>query len=435
MSTLVAVLAAFPALGAVPSLAGPPLATGPDAFSDWRGDAPGVRRKISVKDLPPPYATASFDNGPRVVPRPEGAWPKAPEGFTVSLFAEQLRNPRVIRTAPNGDFFISESGPGRVRLLRDADGDGKPELDSVFATGLNLPFGIAFRKDADGRGWVYVAETNRVVRFAYRDGDTVASSAPEVVVSDVPGFGRLRGGGHWTRDLDFSKDGRTLYVSVGSISNVDDPEVNRMEERRATILAYDADGRGERIHASGIRNPVGLAVDQRTGALWTSVNERDGLGDHLVPDYITKVVAGGFYGWPWYYLGANQDPRHSGKKPELRGKVIVPDVLLQSHSASLDLVFYTGERFPKRFRGGLFACEHGSWNRSRRTGYKVVHVPLRRGNATGEYEDFLTGFVVDDQSVWGRPVGAAIGNDGALYVTDDGGNVVWRIAWTGTKAR
>ncbi|MFM7321887.1 MAG: PQQ-dependent sugar dehydrogenase [Armatimonadota bacterium] len=418
------------AFGAIPG-AGDPPRTGGDAFSDWRGDAPGVRRKITVKDLPQPYASPSVDNGPRIVPRPDGAWPKAPEGFVVTLFARDLRNPRVVRTAPNGDLFIAESGPGRIRILRDADRDGRPEVDRVFASGLNLPFGIAFRTDDTGRSWVYVAETNRVVRFAHGDGEPTANAEPEVVVADVPGFGRLRGGGHWTRDIDFSKDGKTLFVSVGSISNVDDPEVNRLEERRATILAYDADGRNERIHASGIRNPVGLAVDPRTGALWTSVNERDGLGDHLVPDYITKVVPGGFYGWPWFYLGGNQDPRHAGKKPELRSKVIVPDVLLQSHSASLDLVFYSADRFPKRFRGNLFACEHGSWNRARRTGYKVVHVPLRRGKATGEYEDFLTGFVVDDQSVWGRPVGATVGGDGALYIADDGSNSIWRVEWVG----
>jgi glucose/arabinose dehydrogenase len=252
-----------------------------------------------------------------------------------------------------------------------------------------------------------------------------------MIVDNIPsGRERVGGGGHWTRDLEFSKDGKTLFVSVGSRSNVSD---DASEARRACILAFDPDGKNERLYASGIRNPVGLAQHPETGDLWTSVNERDLLGDHLVPDYITHVVEGGFYGWPWYYLGPHQDPRHAGKHPELKEKVIVPDVLVQSHSASLDLTFYDGDQFPAEYRNEIFAAEHGSWNRARRTGYKVIRVPIKDGKATGEYEDFLVGFVTPEGNVWGRPVGVAVAKDGALMVTDDGSGTVWRVAYVGPK--
>ena len=405
--------------------------TGREALGDWTTDAPGVRRKLTLNDLPKPFDTKSVDNGPKMVKRPEGAWPKAPTGFTVTEFANGLQNPRVVVTAPNGDLFVAESAPGRVRVLRDADGDGKPELNEVFASDLRQPFGIAFYPPGASPTHVYVANTDSVVRFPYKNGDTKAGGEPQTVVGDVPGGGRLRGGGHWTRDVVFSLDGKRMFVSVGSKSNVDD---NDQETRRADILAFDPEGKGETIYASGIRNPVGLAVHPTTGQLWTSVNERDALGDHLVPDYVTHVEEGGFYGWPWYYIGDHQDPRHDGKRPELKDKVIVPDVLLQSHSASLDLAFYTGKTFPEAYRLDAFAAEHGSWNRERRTGYKVVRVPLRDGKATGEYEDFLVGFVTPEGNVWGRPVGVAVAGDGALIVTDDGSNTVWRVAYTGTSS-
>ena len=276
-----------------------------------------------------------------------------------------------------------------------------------------------------------MANTDSVVRFPYTNGDVKAEGEPEMIVADIPGGGRLAGGGHWTRDVVFSPDGKTMYVSVGSRSNVDDVDTTPAEKRRADILTFTPEGKDERTYASGIRNPVGLAIQPRTGRLWTSVNERDGLGDHLVPDYITHVEEGGFYGWPWFYIGPHQDPRHDGKHPELKDKVIVPDVLLQSHSASLDLAFYTGTAFPKVFHGDAFAAEHGSWNRERRTGYKVIRVPFEGDDATGEYEDFLTGFVTPDGDVWGRPVGVAVAKDGALLVTDDGSNTVWRITFEG----
>jgi glucose/arabinose dehydrogenase len=361
------------------------------------------------------------------VKRPEGAWPKAPEGFVVTEFATGLTQPRVIRRAPNGDLFVAESRANQIRVLRDADGDGKPELNEVFATGLDRPFGIAFYPLGNDPQFVYVGNTGSVVRLPYRSGDTKARGPAEVLVKDIPsGNEEVGGGGHWTRDVEFSPDGKTLFVSVGSRSNFSDDD---SEKRRADILAFDPDGGNERVYAWGIRNAVGLAIDPKTGQLWASVNERDGLGDHLVPDYITHVEPEGFYGWPWWYIGAHQDPRHQGKHAELKDKVLVPDVLLQSHSASLDMTFYDGKGFPEAYRGDAFAAEHGSWNRARRTGYKVVRVPMRDGKATGEYEDFLVGFVTPEGDVWGRPVGVAVASDGALLVTDDGSGTVWRVAF------
>ncbi len=403
--------------------------TGKEALGDWTTDAPGVRRKITLDDLATPYATTSAKNHPTIVERPEGAWPQAPAGFTVTEFATKLKEPRVIVRAPNGDIFIAESRAGQIRLLRDADGDGKPEVNEVFATELNKPFGIAFYPLGEEPKYVYVGNTGSVVRFPYKSGDTKASGQAETIVDNIPtGHESVGGGGHWTRDLQFSADGKTLFVSVGSKSNVSDDED---EHRRAMILAFDPDGQNERVYAHGLRNPVGLAIHPTTGQLWTSVNERDGLGDNLVPDYITHVEEGGFYGWPWYYLGSHQDPRHKGKHPELEDKVIVPDVLLQSHMASLDLAFYDGDRFPEDYRNDIFASEHGSWNRERRVGYKVIHVPVQDGEATGEYVDFLTGFVTEDGNVWGRPVGVAVAKDGALLVTEDALGTVWRVAYDG----
>jgi glucose/arabinose dehydrogenase len=403
--------------------------SGRDAFGDWATDAPGVRRKITVADLTRPYDSPSAQNHPKLVERPEGARPKAPEGFEVTEFATGLKEPRVIVRAPNGDLFVAESGADRIRVLRDADGDGKPEVSRVFTAGLNRPFGIAFYPPGPEPRYVYVGNTGSVVRIPYKSGDLEARGEAEVLVDDIPsGSEQVGGGGHWTRDLAFSADGKTLFVSVGSRSNVDDDE---RERRRACILAFDPDGKNERTYASGLRNAVGLAIHPQTGELWASVNERDELGDDLVPDYVTRVRAGGFYGWPWYYLGPTQDPRHRGKHPELKDRVITPDVLIQAHSASLDMTFYDGDQFPEAYRFDAFASEHGSWNRARRTGYKVIRIPLRDGRATGEYEDFLVGFVTPDGDVWGRPVGVAVAKDGALMVTDDGSNTVWRVCYTG----
>ena len=397
---------------------------GKAALGDWTTDAPGVRRHITAKDLPAPNAEESVKNQPKIVKRPEGAWPKAPEGFKVEEFARDLKKPRVIVTAPNGDIFVAESKSDRVSVLRDADGDGKPELNEVFSNDFKQPFGIAFYPPGPDPKYIYVANTDSVVRLPYQNGDLKGKGKPEKVIT-LSGGGQLTGGGHWTRDIVFSKDGKKLFVSVGSKSNVDD---NADEKDRARIFEYDPDGANGRVYAWGIRNPVGLAIHPETGDLWTSVNERDEIGNDLVPDYVTRVKDGGFYGWPWYYIGGNQDPRHAGKHPEYKDKVIVPDVLIQSHSASLDLVFYDAKKFPEKYQNDIFAAEHGSWNRTLRTGYKVIQIPVKNGKATGEYVDFLTGFVTPEGDVWGRPVGVTVAKDGALMVSDDGGDCIWRIS-------
>lgn len=397
-------------------------------FTDFRVQEPGTARKITVPDLPAPYATESANNGPEVVARPEGAWPKAPNGFTVQLYASGLDNPRLIRTAPNGDFFVAESSAGTIRVFRGITADGKPKQVSVFASGLNRPYGIAFYPTGDNPQWLYIGNTNEVLRFPYHNGDLKASG-PEQHIVDLP-----HGGGHWTRDIRFSSDDKKMFVAVGSASNVDDPDTTPGEKNRADILEFNPDGSGMRVYAYGIRNAGGgLAINPKTHELWCSVNERDGLGDNLVPDYITHVQEGGFYGWPWFYMGDHQDPRHKGKRPELRDKVLVPDVLLQPHNASLEMTFYEGSQFPAEYNDDIFASEHGSWNRSVRAGYEVIRVPMHHtGRASGDYEDFLTGFVVDNGHVWGRPVGITVAPDGSLLVTDDGSNSIWRVTYNGS---
>ncbi len=405
-----------------------PLLTHQDAMGDYTSDAPGVRRLIVVGDLPEPYATPSVANGPHMVPRPADAWPKVPEGFKVELLATGLNNPRKIITAPNGDLFIAESGPGRIKVFRQGP-DGKVISTNIFAEKLRQPFGIAFYPPGPNPKYVYVANTDSVIRFPYENGDLTARGAEEMIVPDLPGGGKLRGGGHWTRDIVFTPDGKKMYVSVGSHADLEDDPPS--EKNRANILQYNPDGTGFRIYASGIRNAVGLAIEPRTGKLWGSANERDGLGDNLPPDFITHFEDGGFYGWPWYYIGNHQDPNFAGKHPELAKKVIVPDVLVQPHSASLCMTFYTGKQFPAAYQGNAFAAEHGSSSRSKRTGYKVICVPLQGGKASGEYDDFLTGFVTESGNVWGRPVGVAVDGQGALIVVDDGAQCVWRVSYVG----
>jgi glucose/arabinose dehydrogenase/cytochrome c5 len=399
----------------------------PPPFTDFRYEKPGTIRKITVQDLPAPFATQSAGNGPTIVPRPEGVWPQAPEGFKVGLYATGLDNPRLIRTAPNGDFFVAETRKGQIMVFRGITADGKPKTTSIFASGLNEPFGIAFYPPGPNPKWLYIGNTNAVVRFPYKNGDLTATG-PAQHLDDLPANGK----GHTTRDIRFSPDGKTMFVSVGSGSNVNDPDTHPEEKDRADILAFNPDGSHMRIYAYGIRNPVGLAINPQTGELWCSVNERDALGDDLVPDYITHVQKGGFYGWPWWYIGGHQDPRLEGKHPELKDKAIVPDVLLQPHNASLEMTFYEGKQFPKRYYGDIFAAEHGSWNKATRAGYEVIRVPLHQtGHATGEYEDFLTGFVLPDGNAWGRPVGVTVAPDGSLLVTDDGSDSIWRVTYTG----
>ena len=411
--------------------------TGQAAFTDYsQQQLPGTLRKITVADLPAPYATTSVDNGPKLVPKPADAWPKAPAGFKVEQYATDLADPRLIRTAPNGDLFVAESevdrkpDTGKISVFRGVDASGKPKEVASFATGLAQPFGLAFYPLGPNPKWLYVGNTDAVVRFPYKNGD-LKSTGPAEKLADLPGGGRLRGGGHWTRDIVFSKDGTRMFVSVGSHSNIDDPDTHPEEKDRADVLEFTPEGKFVKVYASGIRNCVGEAIQPETGDLWCSTNERDQLGDNLVPDYITHVQEGGFYGWPWYYMGSNQDPRHAGKHPELKGKVIVPDVLLQPHFASLEMTFYEASEFPAAYKGDIFASEHGSWNKSKRAGYEVIMVPVKDGKATGEYEDFLTGFVTPTGDVWGRPVGVTVAKDGSLFVTDDGSRSIWHVTYTG----
>ena len=396
-------------------------------FTDFRYQKPGTTRKITVADLPKPYATESAGNGPKVVERPADAWPIAPAGFKVEQYATGLENPRLLRTAPNGDIFLAEMEPGRILVFRGMTSDGKPELTGTFASGLKEPYGIAFYPPGPDPQWIYIGNTNEVIRFPYHNGDLKASGAAQHI-ADLPA-----GGGHTTRALQFSLDGKRLFVAVGSASNVDDPDTHPGEKDRADILVCDPANCQLKVYAYGIRNAGGgIDVNPKTGELWCSVNERDALGDNLVPDYITHVQEGGFYGWPWWYMGAHQDPRHAGKHPELKDKAIVPDVLLQPHNASLEFTFYGGDKFPAEYAGDLFASEHGSWNKAVRVGYEVIRVPLHQtGHASGEYQDFLTGFVLPDGRVWGRPVGIAVHPDGSLLVSDDGSGSIWRVSYTG----
>jgi len=418
--------------------------TGQAAYGDWKSDAPGVARRITAADMPAPNLVKPAFSPPALVPEPAGAAPKAPPGFVVSEFAK-LDSPRIARTAPDGDVFVAESLPGRIVILRAPDGAPNAAQTFTFAEGLSRPYGIAFYPAGASPEWVYVGETNRVVRFPYRNGDVKARGVPTIA---------SEGGAHWTRDIVFSADGRTMFVSVGSASNIGTEMATKApaeaaawlrdhplgaawgpEEDRADVLAFDPAGGGRRQFATGLRNCAGLALSPATQALWCSTNERDLLGDDLPPDYVTRVREGAFYGWPWYYIGDHPDPRLAGQRPDLAGKAAVPDVLIQPHSAPLGITFYGAVRgpaaFPPAWRGDAFVALHGSWDRAKRTGYKVIAIPTQGGRPTGDYEDFLTGFVVDAKDVWGRPVGIAVARDGALIVTEDGSGTVWRVAWGG----
>ncbi|MBU6462256.1 MAG: sorbosone dehydrogenase family protein [Bradyrhizobium sp.] len=442
-SSLIWLAAAFAAgmitdAGIADALAQSPPLTGSAAFGDWRSDKPGISRLIKPEDLPKPGATPSAANRSRVVARPASAILQVPAGFKIELFAEGLSGPRQMRVAPNGDVFIAETRSGRIRILRAADGATRPTTNEIYASGLDGPFGMAFYPGGNDPKWIYVANNDSVVRFPYKAGDLRASSKPETIVAGLP-----HNGGHSTRDIAFSLDGKRMMISVGSRSN-DAEGMNKAPEGwidnhplgaswgsetdRADVLTFDPDGKRLGVFATGIRNCVGLAVHPVTGDLYCSTNERDGLGDNLVPDYVTRVREGAFYGWPWFYIGDNEDPGHRGERTDLKGKITIPDVLLQAHSASLGMTFYDGNQFPAEYSGDGFAAEHGSWNRSKRTGYKVIRIRMKDGVPTGEYQDFVTGFVVDDSDVWGRPVGVAVAHDGALLVSEDANGTIWRIS-------
>ena len=422
-----------------------PLLKGEAAFGDWRDDRPGVRRLIGPQDLQAPFLTESASNGAGLADRPEGAKPIVAPGFSAEMIASGIDSPRVVRVAPNGDLFVADSRANQIRVYRLTQGSAKPAEEAIFAKGLTQPYGIAFYPQGDSPQWVYVANSNSVIRFAYRDGDLEASSQPETIVANIPS------NHHWTRDIAFSPDGKTLYLSVGSGSNVAEGMGKRpkggldawaksmplgaawgAEDGRADVLAFDPDGKNGRIVATGLRNCSGMTVQPANGALWCVVNERDALGDNVPFEYATTVKDGAFYGWPWYYIGNNEDPRHKGERPDLAGKVTIPDVLIQAHSAPLNIAFYAGKNFPAEYQGDAFVALHGSWNRGIRTGYKVVRLRFKDGKPTGEYEDFITGFVISDDEVWGRPVGVAVAKDGALIVTEDGSGTIWRVTHGGS---
>jgi len=418
---------------------------------DWQNDAPGVVHRVVVADLPMPFATASAGNGPKTRDRPPTASLSVPKGFHIEMIASGLEGPRLMRRAPNGDIFLAETKVGTIRVLRFTAGGDALAVNSVYAEGLDGPFGIAFYPMNDPQ-WIYVGNMNSVVRFPYHAGDVKAGGPAQTVVPRLADST----GGHTTRDVAFSLDGKRMFISVGSGSNIAEgmhtktPDEVRAwesshgtgtawgyERNRANILVTDPEGTsGLGVYAAGIRNPVGIAVQPSTGTVWCSTNERDGLGDDLVPDYITSVKEGGYYGWPWYYMGDHEDPRHARERPDLAGKTITPDVPVQAHSASLEMMFYPQDQagasaFPQEYRGDIFAAFHGSWNRAGRTGSKIIRIHLRDGSATGEYEDFVTGFVIDDGNVWGRPVGVAVEPDGSLIFTDDANGTLWRVSYTG----
>ena len=418
--------------------------TGSAAFGDWRTDAPGVTRKITAADVAAPLATPSTANRSKVVPQPEGAKLSTMDGFSVAPFATDLPGARVLRLAPNGDIFLSQSRPdGKISVLRPSKDGSKAEQISVFVDGLKDPYGIAFYPPGPNPTWVYVAMQGKVVRYPYKAGDLKATGPAQTVVDDL-----IVGPSHWTRDVVFSEDGKTMYVAVGSGSNVATETLGPRpadlatfeashgvgstwgkEEWRANVLTYTPEGKDKKVFATGIRNCSGMAVQPQTGTLFCATNERDLLGDNTPPDYVTSVKKGGFYGWPWFYIGAHPDDRpESGPRPDLKDKVIVPDVLVQPHSAPLGLAFNTGSMFPASMRGDAFVALHGSWNRSLHTGYKIVRMTFKNNVATGEYQDFVTGFTAGDENVWGRPVSVTFAKDGSMLFSEDGNGTVYRVS-------
>jgi glucose/arabinose dehydrogenase len=395
---------------------------------------------LSVQQLPEPFETPWNRAIPSVVERPEGVMPQAPAGFQVSVFAEDLSDPRRMELAPNGDLFVAESRSGTIIVLWDEDGDGVAEGRETFATGLDRPFGLAFHGS-----YLYVGNNGAVVRFPYRAGQRTASGPAEHLV-ELPSssdaidtdtaerlgidISRTRGFNHWTRNLIFGPDDEKMYVAIGSATNA----MPGTDPRRAAINEYDPDGAGHRVFAGGLRNPVAMSFHPESGALWTAVHERDHLGDDLAPDYVTSVADGGFYGWPYAYIGPNPEPILNGARPDLVEATLVPDVLLPAHAAPMGMMFYTGDQFPERYRGGAFVALHGSINRLDLVGYSVVFIPFDAGVPAGPPEDFLTGFILRDdeeKEVWGRPVGVLQDPDGSLLVADDGGNRIFRVTYGG----
>jgi glucose/arabinose dehydrogenase len=402
--------------------------------------------KTIPQEAPLPAPTESVKNFSKVKGWEEGKMPLAPAGLQVSLYQDGFSNPRWLYQLPNGDILVAESNTikntlmqagavvmgaskaenmktsaNRITILRDADHDGKPEVKEVFKDGLSQPFGMLLLKD-----WLYIACTDALYRFPYKSGDTKLTGEGQMILK-LPADGKNQ---HWTRNIITNADGSKIYIAVGSMDNIGE-NGKKVPPRRACILEINPDGTAERVYASGLRNPVGMAWAPGTSTLWTAVNERDELGDDLVPDYLTSVKPGGFYGWPWSYYGQHEDPRMEVKRPDLVRKAIVPDLQLGSHTASLGLIFYKGKRFPAKYQGGAFITQHGSWNRKVLSGYKVVYVPFKNGRPSGPPEDFLTGFKPSDteeENVYGRPVGILELQDGSVLITDDVNDRIWRVA-------
>jgi glucose/arabinose dehydrogenase len=384
---------------------------------------PGAEVKLVA-----PNATPSARNRSEVIGWTAGRKPQAPAGFEVTLFADDLDTPRWAVALSNGDILVASSlrsagaagaTSNRITLFRDKNGDGKPDFRSTLLKDLNRPHGMLLLGD-----YLYVGNTDAVVRFKYQPGQT-GITAPGEKILDLPP------GGHYTRNLIASPDGKKIYVAVGSKTNVDENGEDAKDPRRAAILEINPDGTGMRVYAAGLRNPVGMDWEPVTKKLWAVVNERDALGDQLVPDYATSVKEGGFYGWPYSYYGHNEDPRKKGQRPDLVAKALPPDYATGAHTATLGITFYTGKQFPAKYQGGAFIAQHGSWNRSSLVGYRVAFLPFKNGKPAGPLEDFLTGFIANEKEVYGRPVVAALLQDGSLLVVDDEASELWHVRYTG----
>jgi len=413
----------------------------------WSDDQPGRIHAVRMADLPPPFASASAGNNPKTAPRPQGVLPSVPANFAVNLWATDPDRGRVMVKAPNGDIFISSTTKRLIKVFRSSTGATADKI-SVFADKLDRPFGFAFWPAGPNPQYLYVANVNSIIRLPYKNGNLVAGAPAEVVVPILT----AETGSHSSRTLVFSGDGKTMYLSIGSASNVAEgigatpPEPLKQWEAkhglgaawgseldRAVVLAFDPDGKNKRTFATGLRNCVGMYLYPRTGDLLCSVNERDMLGDNLPPDYLTRVKGGAHYGWPWHYIGNNEEPRLKGQRPDLKDKVTAPDLLLTAHSAPLGMIMYDAPAaakaaFPQAYLGDVFLALHGSWNRATRTGSKVVRVFMKDGVPTGKYQDFMTGFVVSDKEVWGRPSSVVVQDDGSLLVDDDVTGEIWRVA-------
>jgi len=420
-------------------------------YENWQDDQPGRWRHIKIEDMPVPFSTDSSAIENSIISRPSHTKPNTINNFQAELFAFNLSKPRSIRIAPNGDVFIVETGKGQIRSFRLSDDKTQYVLSNIYAQNLAGISSIAFYPSGPKPKFIYVGLETTILRYSYRNGDLIARSDPEIIYNKLPAHG------HWTRDLSFSKNNRRLFIGVGSATNVAEEliahnqlknsptphnknspsnlisQAEELEKDRATVIALSPNGKHREVYATGIRNCAALTLHPNGRDVWCVVNERDLLGDNLPPDYVTRVKKGAFYGWPWYYIGNHRDPRHLTHQHNLHAKIAEPDVLLQAHSAPVAISFYAGAQFPHEFNGDAFVALHGSWNRTKKTGFKVVRLKFVNGHPTGEYQDFVTGFVIDNTHIWGRPSSIAVMPDGALLVAEDANGEIWRISYRGHK--